>query len=72
MSCPSSVIVPPADFFQTGQAVHQLGLTVALNAGEADDLTRANVKVDIVAPHLFLWVRLGTVMPCTLRMVSPG
>lgn len=53
MSCPSSVIVPP-EIFQTGQAVHQLGLTVASNTGKADDLTRANVKVDIAHRIFFM------------------
>ena len=42
------------DFFQTGQAVHQLGLTVALNTGKADDLTRANVKADIAHRIFFM------------------
>ena len=42
------------DFFQTGQAVHQLGLTVALNTGKANDLTRANVKADIAHRIFFM------------------
>ena len=36
-----------ADLFQTGQAVDELGLTVALDTGKTDDLTGVHLKRDI-------------------------
>ena len=39
MSLPSSVTLPAVELLQAGQAVDELGLAVALDACQTDDLT---------------------------------
>ena len=45
MSLPSSLMVPLVGFSEAGQAVDQLGLAVAVNTGEADDLAARTWKL---------------------------
>ncbi len=44
MSLPSSVILPLDSLLQAGQAVDELGLAVALDARQTDDLARVHLE----------------------------
>ena len=46
MSAPPSVTLPAAGLFKAGQAIDELGLAVALDARQADDLARAHREAD--------------------------
>ena len=48
--CPATLIVPSASGAEPGERVDQLGLAVAVDAGDADDLAGADVERD--AAHL--------------------
>ena len=48
MSSPSSVIVPESASLQADERVDQLGLAVALDAGDAQDLALVDGEGDVV------------------------
>ena len=58
--------------FQAGQAVDELGLAVALDAGQADDLAGPHLEGDVLDGVFSCGVELGTVTCCTSRITLPG
>ena len=57
---------------QTGQRFHQLGLAVALYAGDAQDLARTHVQADAVDRHLQAIVQYLQVLDAEHVLVRMG